>query len=155
MAPVTRRLNQFAPGLRSAKCKRVNKIPTAFPVTAATFLQCGLVKARQPGTLSPGNGAGQVIPTPSSNTVVPGFAQAKALNQTNPERGFWNQADTRHVGRMVVGGLFMGVVVRWLVISAPPLPVTATESAPAAISGSATNSVELSKTADASPSARD
>lgn len=55
---------------------------------------------------------------------------------------------------MVIVGLLMGVVVRWLVISAPPLPVVATEANPPALSA-ATNSVSPPRTADASPSAPD
>lgn len=76
------------------------------------------------------------------------------MNPTNPERGFWNQADTRHVGRMVVGGLFLGVIVRWLVLSTPPLPVNATGTALPGLSAP-TNSVASPKTAGVSPSARD
>jgi hypothetical protein len=77
------------------------------------------------------------------------------LKQTNPERVFWNQADTWHVGRMIVGGLFVGVVVRWLVISTPTLAVTARGAKQPINSASITNSTTLPKTEGASPLARD
>lgn len=55
---------------------------------------------------------------------------------------------------MVVGGLFLGVIVRWLVLSTPPLPVNATGTALPGLSAP-TNSVASPKTAGVSPSARD
>ena len=56
---------------------------------------------------------------------------------------------------MVVGGLFLGVVVRWLVITTPPLPVVAAAAAEGSEFSATTNSLVLPKTEGASPSARD
>lgn len=55
---------------------------------------------------------------------------------------------------MVVGGLFLGVVVRWLVITTPPLPVVAAAAEGSEFSAT-TNSLVLPKTEGASPSVRD
>lgn len=52
---------------------------------------------------------------------------------------------------MLVGGLFVGVVVRWLVISAPPLPVTASEADHSPGMYSSTNAIFLPARALAQP----
>lgn len=47
----------------------------------------------------------------------------------NPARA-WGRAETIEVSQLLLCGLFVGVVVRWLALSAPLLPVNATEAHP-------------------------
>lgn len=70
------------------------------------------------------------------------------MENPSGETAFWRKADSRRVMWMLFIGLAVGVMARWVSISAPPLPVQANEAhppgAPAAI-----------KIEGASPSARD
>jgi len=47
----------------------------------------------------------------------------------NPTRR-WGRAETIEVSQLLLCGLFVGVVVRWLALSAPVLPVNATAAEP-------------------------
>ncbi|HEX5222867.1 MAG TPA: hypothetical protein VFZ59_25145 [Verrucomicrobiae bacterium] len=79
------------------------------------------------------------------------------MNQTDAPapRKFWNLADTKKAGHIVVGGLFVGVIVRWLVISTPTMAVTARGASESIEPAPITNSVAAPKIEDASPSAPD
>ncbi len=64
----------------------------------------------------------------------------------------WRKADTLRLGRMLAMGLMMGVIGRYLYVTAPPVPVQATSR----ISATATNTpAPTIKSEGVSPSGRD
>lgn len=68
-----------------------------------------------------------------------------------PNRHFWNKTDTFRVARMISVGLVVGITMRWLIVTTPPLPVQAS-------SGGIAPRIEAPrplKTEGASRSARD
>lgn len=65
---------------------------------------------------------------------------------------FWQRRDTFRLGRMVLLGFSVGVIGRYVYVSAPPLPV---QAAGARATVSATNAPAALKSAGASPSVRD
>lgn len=70
-------------------------------------------------------------------------------NPTSPG-SFWKRADTLRLVQMVMVGLAIGIAGRYLYVSAPPLPVLASETTLSA----KTNALPL-KIEGALPSARD
>jgi hypothetical protein len=64
---------------------------------------------------------------------------------------FWSKADTLRLGRMLVVGLAVGIIGRYVYITAPPTPVMA---AGPTVSAS-TNAPAPVKNEGVSPSARD
>ena len=40
-------------------------------------------------------------------------------------RHFWNKTDTLRLARMISAGVVVGIMLRWLIVTSPPLPVQA------------------------------
>ncbi len=64
---------------------------------------------------------------------------------------FWQRSDTMKAVHLVLVGVALGVAVRWMNASAPPLPVLAITPE----SAGSTNAPAPLKSEDASPSVRD
>jgi hypothetical protein len=71
--------------------------------------------------------------------------------KTTLQPKFWRRTDNSVLFKTLVAGLALGITVRWMALTAPPLPVWAQELKAAA---AATNTPALFRSEGASPSGR-
>ena len=67
----------------------------------------------------------------------------------------WGRAQTIQIGQILLCGLFAGVFVRWLALTAPVLPVSATEARPTVKASSAARPLIPVETEEASTAVGD